>query len=127
MGNGSTQRAPSRLGPKRNRSIEIKFIANDSPSPPLNSAACILLRVRGLELIYPSIVLKLAAQLKQLGAGRGKVVKEPLLVFGIDLDPLPKLLVLENRHVCWQHHQRLRLLVLKLLGTIPLALHPRAA
>lgn len=80
----------------------------------------------GLESVDLGVLVEGASELKELLDDGSKVVKEALLVLGVDLSPLAELLVLHHGHVSGQHHQRLGLLVLELLRTIPLALNPVA-
>lgn len=84
------------------------------------------LSVGGLELVDLGVVIELDTELKELLGGLGEILKELVGVLGVDLDPLAELLVLGHSHVGGQHHQRLGLLILELLGAIPLALNPLA-
>jgi len=85
-----------------------------------------VLLASGLESVDLGVLFKVASKLKEFLNGLGKIIKEALLVLGVDLGPLAELLVLHHGHICGQHHQRPRLLVLELLRTIPLALNPVA-
>lgn len=54
----------------------------------------------------------------------GEVLEESIVILGVQLSVLPEALVLDNLHIGGQHHERLGLDVLELLGAVPLLVRP---
>jgi hypothetical protein len=69
-------------------------------------------------------LLEWHTQLEQGNNGIAKVLEECVVVLGILLGVLSEALVLDEFHVGGQHHQRLGLDVLELLGAVPLFVPP---
>ena len=80
----------------------------------------VFLVIETLKLKRLAVRLERAAELKQSAECLGKFGKEKVVISSILLHPLLKLLVLHQRVVGGQHHQRLGLFVLVLLGAVPL-------
>jgi len=80
------------------------------------------LRIKSLE--NPPILLvtrERDTQFKQPHNNIREILKEEIVVIGILLHPRLKFLVLDERHVGWQHHQTLGALILILCGPVPFA------
>ena len=71
-----------------------------------------------------SLASKRNTKLQQLHKCIRELLKEYIVVFGIPLNMLLELLVLDKRNVTRKHHERLRGLVRELLGAVPLLLIP---
>src|ERR1700728_1561002 len=63
--------------------------------------------------------LKWNAQLEQLHEDIREFFEEDLTVLCVSLDMLLELFILDKRHICWKHHQRLGLHILVLLWPFP--------
>jgi hypothetical protein len=69
-------------------------------------------------------LLERHAKLKQRNDRIAKVLEEKVVILGIHLGVLPEALVLDQLHISGQHHERLGLDVLELLGAVPLLVSP---
>ena len=67
-----------------------------------------------------SVLSKWNTELEESGNDLGEVVEESIIILGVLLDPWQETLILDQNVIGWKHHQRLSLLVLELLWSIPL-------
>lgn len=98
-----------------------------SPLAPLQSTSnkflhrhCTPLCVGWLKNHDLGILLEWNTKLEKGGDDLGEVVEESLVVLGVLLDPWKETLILDQDVISWQHHQRLGLLILQLLWSVPL-------
>lgn len=67
-----------------------------------------------------SVLSEWDTQLEKSGDNLGEIVEERIVILSVLLDPWHEALILDQNVIGWQHHQRLRLLILQLLWSIPL-------